>query len=493
MVGPISADSTATLFSASQPNAPTFFSQDLFEWSLHYNLLFHPVGLVSPDPFFFSPFLHDYLIAQPDKRTWYEGALADGLIIPFVRTQSVANYYELWALMNKSSLQGHYDKGEVVAKRLDHLKGRATPDHWRSWPDGMGKRFAKLVEDRFLKRDAVGMVPHNLRGEHAEACIDFLHRTAAFRIADVEAAMNSLEPEHGLRVSEILWASGRRILGRNVTIRNLEELLSMMSKATNATQRDVNDAKQFYKTLIELYNENLSSAFDATKNVTDYDVMSRVFSREGTVDLQVDALEGDVVFEDVELPPLALLKTFTFDFVLAARSSREFEEYTQALAQWTHDSKNRALRENLTKAVKAYVFRIRSLSKHQPKNWDSCRVAISYKSSALRFANTLLMSAGVVAAEYQVHEKVLEYCSKFALAFSNVVPIASAATVVAVAATTGGYAAAKVIEEGTELAGNHCLFIFKLRQQKATIVARDDGSLEIIDQMKPRIRIPKVA
>lgn len=82
----MSNDSVATLFSAAQPNGGIFFGQEQFEWSLHYNLLFHPTGMVSPDPFFFSPFVYNYLAAQPDKRTWYESALVEGLIIPFVRS-----------------------------------------------------------------------------------------------------------------------------------------------------------------------------------------------------------------------------------------------------------------------------------------------------------------------------------------------------------------------------------------------------------------------
>jgi hypothetical protein len=109
-----SSTGKATLFSAAQPNSPTFVSQEQFEWSLHYNLLFHPTGMVSPDPFFFCPHLTNYLKDQDEGQSWYEGALAAGLIIPFVRDLKLAGYHALWAEMYRSGLQGHLDRKSVV-------------------------------------------------------------------------------------------------------------------------------------------------------------------------------------------------------------------------------------------------------------------------------------------------------------------------------------------------------------------------------------------
>jgi hypothetical protein len=475
-----SVEGIPTLFSASQPNAAAFFGQEQFDWSLHYNLLFHPAGLVSPDPFFFCPFVHDYLDTQSNARTWYESALVEGLIIPFVRDRTVGGFYDLWKLMSQSSLQGHYGKGEKVAKRLDGLKGRATPDHWRPWPDGMGKRFGKLVDDR-LSRDVESMIPANLRFQDAEKCFSYLRRTRPFRIDDIEVAKRSLPPEHGLRVSEILWASARRILGKDVKINNTEELLAIMTILPNITSQDVEDARQFYKTMQELYNENLSNSFDITRNYTDFDVMSRIFSAEGAVDLRTDtSIWPSPIYQDVELPPIPLLRTLSFDFVLAARNSREFAEYKEALANWGNNSRDQILADNITQAVKAYVGVIHRLCKQRPQNWDQCRVAVSHKPSLLRVAGQLVAFSSAVGGAYAIHEEV-SHIAGYGMAFASV-------------ATS--HAAGKVIDKGFEVAehvGEHWLYISKIKRQKATLIAREGGSIEVHDQTKPRAVLQRSA
>jgi hypothetical protein len=468
-----------TLFSASQPNAGVFFDQQQFEWSLHYNLLFHPAGLVSPDPFFFSPFLHDYLASQPEGRTWYENALVEGLIIPFVRDQSVGGFYDLWKLMSASNLQGHYEKAKGVARRLDALKGRATPDHWKPWPAGMGKKFANLVEGR-LSRDLESMIPLNLRGQDADNCTEYLRRTKPFRVDDIEAAKRSRSVEDGLRVSEILWASGRRILGAGVNIKHIEELLSKMAASSQSSPQDVEDARQFYKTMIELYNENLSNSFEITKNVTDFDVMSRMFSAEGTRDLQLDdALTRKAIFHDIDLPPLSLLKTFSFDrFLIAARTSREFGEYQHALAQWMKNSKDDTLSRNVTEAVNAYVGKIHQLCGQRPINWDQYRVTAGHTPSVLRLATKMLAFGAGVTGAYLVHEQI-EPIVGSAMAFASV---------------AGGHVAAKAIDRGFDIAehmGNRWLYIHKIKKQKATFLTRDDATIEVHDQTKqPSITRP---
>ena len=369
----------------------------------------------------------------------------------------------------------------MVARRLDGLKGRATPEHWKPWPDGMGKRFGKLVDDR-LSRDVEFMIPANLRFEDAEKCAAYLRRTRPFRIDDIEVAKQSLPPEHGLRVSEILWASARRILGKNVKINNTEELLSRMAALTNIARQDVEDARQFYKTMQELYNENLSNAFDITGNITDFDVMSRMFSAEGAVDLRTNTTTwASPIYQDVELPPIPLLKTFSFDFVVTARNSHEFGEYRQALADWTKNSRDRVLADNVTRSIDAYVGRIHHLCKQRPVNWDQYRVAVGHRPSLLRVAGQMVAFGAAVAAGVVIHEEI-SHVAGFGMAF---------------AAVAASHATGKAIDKGYEIAehvGEHWLYINKIGRQRAALVAREDGSIELHDQSSPRIILgPSVA
>jgi hypothetical protein len=469
MDGPHQHSGVATLFSASQPNGPSFFSREQFEWSLHYNLLFHPVGLASPDGYFFGPFVYEYLAERPDARTWYESALVEGLIIPFVRDQTISSFSDLWKALAGNSLQGHFENSQAIAKRLDKLNGRATPDHWKPWPAGMGKRFGKLVEDR-LSRNVELMVPRNLRPEDADRCIEYLDRTRAYRIDDIEIARRGVSAEHGLRVSEVLWASGRRILGPDVKVKNIEDFLARMAGSSQFSPRDVQDAKQFYKVLIELHNENASSAFDITRNVTDFDVMSRIFSAEGTSDLEVDeSLAQKPIFQDIQLPPISLLKTFSFDLVTAARASREFSEYQKTLALWSMKSRDADLARNVTEATQAYVKRIHQLCRQRPTNWDQYRVAIGPKLTVFQLTTKLLTFGAGVMTAYAIEEQMG--------------PVAGIA--MAVAGITAAHVAGKLIEgsvDVAERATDHWLYIYKLRQEKVTSVVRDASSIELQDQ-----------
>jgi hypothetical protein len=486
MVGRDLADFRTTLFSASQPSAASFFQQEQFDWSLHYNLLFHPVGLVSPDPFFFCPFVHNYLFsfenrASPDSRTWYEHALVEGLITPFVRDRSVGGFQDLWEKMAKSGLQGHYDMGREIAKKLDSLGGRSTPDHWRAWPDQMGLRFAALIKERFLLRDAQSMIPPNLRGEDADKYLAFLDRTEPFRVDDVMAAMDHPTPADGLRVTEIIRASGRRILGPDVRIDNLEELLAKMAAASDISNVQIEDARQFFKTLQELYNENLANAFCATKNVTNFDLSSRIFSAYGTREFELnDAFLGKPLFVDLEVPPVSMLRSLPFDAFLAkARSSKEFSDYRGAFLKWMNKSNDYSLGRDLTQALEGYVKRIGELCHESPRGWDLCRISVGYAPSALRFGAGVLKYGAAVSAAYVAHEEILGHFSGLAMAFSSAGGIAAA---------VGGHLVGKGVEnklEHAESAASHWLYIRK--RQKITIVARSDSSIELHDLAKPRI------
>jgi hypothetical protein len=432
----------------------------------------------------------DYLAGQPNERTWYENALVEGLIIPFVRTQNVSGFYELWDHMFKSSLQGHYEKSEHAAKRLDKLGGLAKPEYWKPWPDGMGIRFANLVDNRLLRRDPNSMIPVNLRGNDFDNCAGYLERTKIFRIDDVELAQQQIPREDGLRVSEILYASSRRLLGRKVN--NIEGLLDGMEKNSAFSAQDVADAKQFYKTLIELYNENLANAMSATNSVTDFDVATRIFSEGGNADLFTEEeLSGPPIFEDIELPPIPLLKTLNFDIVLACRGSGEFAEYQRALETWTRNSKESTTKDNVTKSVRAYAKKIQALCRHDHRYFDQYRVTVSYKPAALRLGGRLLAFTAAGAGEYAVHEKLMEQAGDFAMAFSNVSPVVSATVAASATAVAGGLIAANTIESGIEKlqhTGTHWLYISKLRKQKATLVARANSSVEVHDSARPFVR-----
>lgn len=242
-MGTIPAD---VLFNAADRQPFPRPSVKEFERLLITAILFEP-HLIMPDVLFFnSKIILEHLNNRPGKRSLLELALAEKILIPAVRADTLDSYSSIAKLLRKQGILGLLSEVdlEFVSARLDSASGGIVPD--KIWPDRMAESYAQLLKN-VLQRD--------LPPEVGNTRIDqgTWSRTQDLRYEALDDAI-SRESNYGVRRGEaiISAATSRNILPKDST--HLPEEQQLLSAFRNP--RDRADFTAYLRWLDALYARN---------------------------------------------------------------------------------------------------------------------------------------------------------------------------------------------------------------------------------------------
>jgi hypothetical protein len=323
-----------------------------------------PAGLAVPDVYFFNRFLVQHIKNSAEGESWFEQAFISGLITPWVRSADITDFRELRALFKKSNLIGHYDEepADEIAGRLSRLQPKDL--QWREWPAQMGVSFDRLVSAH-LAREIKDIPIVEGIDPREDLLAGFLIRSTKLRYNDVDAARQMCDPKDGLRLGNIVRATGSRLLGEQTnktTIMNVEDLLARL-RANNKKKSLIRDVKTFFAILTHLYNLNQSEQFDTNCSFPQYSSLTELFvSKPASVTLGGEDLLSDDGDDSptemmIRLPSPYLLKKIRLSYILEKRKDCDrYQDYVKAFSAWTANASDLpARRDDLLDKLRRYA------------------------------------------------------------------------------------------------------------------------------------------
>ncbi len=262
-----------TFFSVSDRQLESSINFHDFEKSLYLNILFQK-GILVPDVFFF---ISKYLAAHIERfsrKSFFEAALENGLVIPSFRNPAKASFEDvLFELRGagkpQNAIQGLRYNAEMLASRLQLSAEQGLGYKYKTWPKfSIGERYKDLIL-RQLSRDALIQLPQNARYKLSDIqklwdnTISW-RQDVIFEAAEVSSQIQTSGPSPGIRRGEIYNTVARR-LEMEVPEGGIHDVQMLLSA--------VRDNEELYLLLYnflgwvnECYHLNLATSLESVPN-----------------------------------------------------------------------------------------------------------------------------------------------------------------------------------------------------------------------------------
>jgi hypothetical protein len=253
-------------FSPADRQLQPFLSKDAFERSLYMSLLLYG-KLAVPDIFFFiSGGLSAHLRnSSGDRRTLFEVALADRLVVPWFRNPRSTTFHDALRDVRppddeKARIQGILPEADQIADRLQAAVDTAHAFEPRTWPPAIGERYkanivSKLIEGHPL--DDPAFAPEMRRDLH-----QYWIESEGWRVDCVNQACEfTAQAGHkGLQRGQLMNAVGHDVgIPKSETVHDVRQILACVSSETKRGLA----LRYFCRAFNEIYHETQASAFDA--------------------------------------------------------------------------------------------------------------------------------------------------------------------------------------------------------------------------------------
>jgi hypothetical protein len=333
--------------------------------SLVYNLLFEEGGLLVPDIFFF---ICEPLIGHLVQSEWplLGRAIGQGLVIPAFRSPQTEDFSSVLIDIRKDKVLGieewrflkHNTTRFKVAERLDEFVTRGDRVRRIIWPDGMGTRYARLLQRIFENR---------LPDSATEENVIMWKAVEAWRhncLTEAER-LTAAKDGTGIRRAEIFNALGHQlgILDRGREFQKLGELLD--GAASLRDQALVERVRFFTDVVNVTYQRSQATEFGSLHNTLGplTPVALTLFqpSRIHASNLELPT----VLSVDVRLPTALRLLRAPGDRVLGARTGDSGLAYFAARSAWMNNrirATDGVLADRLTSAARAYAKELRTIA-----------------------------------------------------------------------------------------------------------------------------------
>ena len=261
--GRADTSSAGLYFSSSDGGIEHSITQEEFDRSLVYNLLFEPTGLVITDIFFFNcRFLIDHV--ERTGRSLFESALGRGLVTPAFRSADTMSFQESLREIGSQAVLGieesqYRTTPERFAKRLDRVYLSPSREARRLiWPENMGGAFGQLVSSVLQRGDFPFEDPH----------LSQLWRDSEpWRMESLPRAerLTALKGGSGIRRAEI-WNAVGHLLGKLDEGREFDKPRDLVA-ATPEGSLLREQVRQFVNVVNICYERSQALKFGATHNI----------------------------------------------------------------------------------------------------------------------------------------------------------------------------------------------------------------------------------
>lgn len=324
------ASKECMFFTAGSNQFDFDISFDEFEQSFFYNVLLQPTGLALSDTFFFSSYVLQHLRRNPHGDSWIEWSLRLGLITPYFRDPNLRTFKEVLKSLRQQKLLGLPDSSEEIAERLD-VCGYPEVRYWPKW--NVGDALEEKI-DRYIATERIPF-PTRLTPSELTDFADFWERTKIFRFEDTAEAKRLIKDRGGtgIRVSELIEATARRMLSAQVAPDTIKKLISEL-KSSGTNPQILRDVYIFFKLVHEVHSRNLADALMTKGNTPKHDVYSRAIDPSFVLSDEPRTDVSEVTIR-LMLPSLRQLRTTTGEYLEKVRDKGAL--YISRLQDWSLD------------------------------------------------------------------------------------------------------------------------------------------------------------